>query len=363
MIAVHGLDNTVEYVLRIVARHVDIEAVTGKSIETAELAALAGEVNRFLNERYKFALPYFPEIKLLRQMRNLVQHGISDPGAELDRLGTIVERFFNSTMERVFGLKKDDLRLSSIIVNDLVRNYLAQAEQCLDSKDWLGCIVASRDAFENARFEKIKDSSLRVDATPAISETSQRSRYLSRFFGRVRDELEMLRLGVDQSRYDRFRRYLDHIPLDRGPERMSAMVMQRDWEQADALFCYHFASGVVVQWERAAQEPLYELPSSSPYDIRESLGDVDLTGKLPGGCLYAGWDAELQLIYAERSLKNEIGKLTPGNKYLKKYSRWLNGHCEHESSREVVLMAVNVELVTNNPPRWEIILEYHEVVQ
>jgi hypothetical protein len=95
MVAIHGLDNSVEYLLRIIVQHLDIEAVTGKALDAIELNSLAGEVNKYLKDSYQTELPYLTEIKMLRQVRNLVQHGIVDPQAELPRLRKIVERFYN----------------------------------------------------------------------------------------------------------------------------------------------------------------------------------------------------------------------------------------------------------------------------
>jgi hypothetical protein len=40
MVSVHSLDNSVEYLLRIVVQHLDIETATGKTLDTTELAAL-----------------------------------------------------------------------------------------------------------------------------------------------------------------------------------------------------------------------------------------------------------------------------------------------------------------------------------
>ena len=42
MIAIHNLDNAVEYMLRILIQHLEIEEITGKTIVTCELAQLIG---------------------------------------------------------------------------------------------------------------------------------------------------------------------------------------------------------------------------------------------------------------------------------------------------------------------------------
>ena len=50
MIAIHNLDNAIEYMLRILIRHLEIEEATGKTIVTCELAQLIGEVEKFLRD-------------------------------------------------------------------------------------------------------------------------------------------------------------------------------------------------------------------------------------------------------------------------------------------------------------------------
>lgn len=46
MIAILGLDNTIESIVRTIVFHLDLESVTGKSFDTFELAALAAHVNK-----------------------------------------------------------------------------------------------------------------------------------------------------------------------------------------------------------------------------------------------------------------------------------------------------------------------------
>jgi ribosomal protein S13 len=85
MVTIHSLDGIVESLLRIIVQHLDIEAKTGRNLDTTELSGLAGEVNRFLIENFDLTLPYVSEIKQIRQIRNLVQHGMVDAGPDIPR--------------------------------------------------------------------------------------------------------------------------------------------------------------------------------------------------------------------------------------------------------------------------------------
>ena len=80
MIAIHSLDNSIEYLLRILIKHLEIEEKTGKTINTPELMALFSEVDKFLKEYTQLngkgiGLPFENEIRQLRVLRNNVQHG------------------------------------------------------------------------------------------------------------------------------------------------------------------------------------------------------------------------------------------------------------------------------------------------
>ena len=93
MIAILGLDNTVEYILRCIVTHLNLESITDKKFDSFELANLAAYINKALKEFANVSLPYLSEIKVLRQTRNLVQHGAIAPYADLDRFSKITERF------------------------------------------------------------------------------------------------------------------------------------------------------------------------------------------------------------------------------------------------------------------------------
>ncbi|PAF30892.1 hypothetical protein [Paenibacillus sp. 7516] len=150
MIAIHNLDNSIEYILRIIIRHVDFEDITGKNLETCELGQLAGEINKFLKEKYSIELPYLSEIKLLRQLRNLVQHAMVDPATDISRFINISQRFFNKVMSSKFDTRYSEIKLSNLITNSHLKQFLLTAEELIEQKKYIEAIVACRDAFENA---------------------------------------------------------------------------------------------------------------------------------------------------------------------------------------------------------------------
>ena len=365
MIAIHGLDNTVEWLIRIVIRHLDIEAITGKNLGTPELASLAREVNKFLQHYHQFPLPYLSDIKMLRQVRNLVQHGAVDPASELPRFTRIAEQFFVEVLRLIFGLSRDALRISSLIKDEEIRKFLERAEQKLDQGTYLESVVSCRNAFENAFFKQSSGSaSIFVVAATLISCTMTATQRTHQWvFNEMANEFELIRLGINRKRYERFADYLQHIPGKYRAERYGWSVMQRPWKEKDAKFCYSFVCDVILRWEQKEHEALYVPELDKEYEKRHSeivkIGPVTIQGEdfLEGGVLYDFDEGEhLWLTYVRKELKDRLDKLETDQEYEYVTERYADRQLNVRISKKVRLHAVNSRLATNYPERWEVIL-------
>ena len=365
MIAIHGLDNSIEWLIRIVIRHLDIEAITGKNLERLGLASLARKTNQFLQERYQFSLPYFGGIKRLHDVRNLVQHGALDPAPDLLRFTRIAERFFVKVLKLIFGLSRDELRISSLIKDEEIRKFLERAEQKLDQGAHLESVVASRDAFENAFFKQRLESTriFGVAATLIGGTMRATQRNHQWVFNEMADELELIRLGIDPKRYERFGDYLQHVPGKYRAEKYGWSVMQRPWAEKDAKFCYNFVCDVILRWEQEQLEALY-VPKLDKEDEKGhseivKIGLVTIQGEdfLEGGVLYDfRWGEHLWVTYVRRELKDKLGKLETEKEYEYVTEDYTDGQLNVRISKKVRLRAVNSRLATNYPERWEVIL-------
>ncbi len=69
LVAIHGLDNTIEFTLRIIADHIDFEKITGKSFPDSELSQMAGELNRLFRDFASTGLPLRTDRSLQRWRR------------------------------------------------------------------------------------------------------------------------------------------------------------------------------------------------------------------------------------------------------------------------------------------------------
>jgi len=360
MIAIHGLDNSVEFLLRLVSQHLDIEAKTGKAVDQAQLSGLAGEINGFLKHQYQSTLPYLTDIKRLRQVRNLVQHGSVDPGADLSRWCRIVERFFDKVLLLVFGLTRDALRISSLIQHEDVRESLSQAEEQLDKEEYLLSIVASRNAFENAMFHRRRHSHLLSSASPALLTTHQDDQPAHWLYRTVVHELELVKAGVDMSTHARFSEYLQHIPREHwvDPGRMYA-VMQRPWNREDALFCYNFASDVALRWQYAEVSPLYQLIAMPDCQFEMTIAGITIDGSVEHGVIYrfAGED-QMEILIISGSPDPRLRELERDNEYRYVLRRYEHGVQEFEAKYTIYLKGIRLRLATNDPERWELMLWY-----
>lgn len=365
MITIHGLDASIENLLRIIVQHLDIEAATGKTLDASELSSLAGEVNRFLRENYRISLPYVSEIKKIRQIRNLVQHGMADAGPDIPRCCTIAERFFDRVLDEVFGIQREEIRVSSLVNNQEVKRHLVAAEQRIDEGEFLESVVSSRNAFENALFERRKHSTLRLFALPLLAETHAEKKDSHWFYSHMLDEFELLRFSVDMDRYSHFAHYVEHIPGEHRVDHSSGWaIMQRPWEEKDAVYCYDFVSDVVLRWQNAKMPSIYNVKSNKESEFRLVIGKSDLSEYLEGGgtSILEG-DEYVEQRYVARKTKEQYDELKVGNEYDFLSERYGNGRLEFRRKSRVEIKAKIVMLATHNPERWQSTLWYSDVTE
>jgi hypothetical protein len=362
MIAIHGLDNTVEFLIRILATHLDFEAVSGKSFPESELAAMAGELNRFLTEQYRERLPYLSELKILRQTRNLVQHDAFSPQSDLAKHVVIVQRFFERALKLVFALDLNELKLSKIVTDPVVKERLADAEVARSAKDYLKAVVACRDAFDYALLVRGRLTDLKLQGVPTIARVDPKDSDTPRFYEAIQSEISSLALGLDSFQNGRFRDIVRHIPIEHCVEWHGNLVMQRAWEARDADFCYSFVTDNVLRWQAKDLAPLYQiLPSDSEYATSYTVNGIKLKTHPNFGCTYfreTGW---LELWCVTRQTKEHLRKID-----LREVCTWEsfgtnNDTPSHRAKFKCKIVHRRIGLVCNRPELWEVALEHMRV--
>jgi hypothetical protein len=360
MVAIHGLDNSVEHLLRILLEYFDIESKVNKTLDTLELSGLAGEVNAFLRSYYNFQLPYLSDIKRLRQVRNLVQHAALDPIGDLKRYQTIVERFSATVLDRIFGITKDNLHISSLILDDDTRNHLSRAERLLENNPLLS-IVASRDAFENALYKALPQSGARWDALPATLRAEKDSYWVAQFMEIVSDQLILTNLGVDLKRHARYQEYMHHIPSEYCADKPGYSIMQRPWSTEDAMFCYQFAADNVLKWQNEEFKPLYPITWDKKYSSVTHIAGIELAHEDSTAFISFEGDEEIESYIVSSDVVNKLNTLATDRTYVKSTDHLEDGVLTSKLTLQIHINTLSKRLLTNNPPRWQVGIWYEQV--
>lgn len=371
-IAVHNLDNAIEYILRTIIKHLDIENTKGITINTCELMGLFGEINKFLEEYGDDSntlkrLPYMVQIDVIRKMRNLIQHGMTWNSNELSTYIKDGENFFERILERIFGIRRSDIAYSSLIKNKLIKQQLIEAENKIKEGEYLKSIVASRNAFEYANFIYNNQSDIRIQRAPALSELRKNTQFIYEYLKILDENCNIGLFGIDLVKYKRFKEYLSYIPFDYlANKRMGYSVLQRELEIKDAEFCYNFVSDVILKLELNQYKPIDSLN-----DVEDQF-QVEFVERISGitinkiyasyGCRYVFEENEARLFYTNTIDKEKLEKVLTNRKYiLSEFERYTNQKLDIKSKNFIEVISYDINLVVNSPDIWEVIVIFNQI--
>lgn len=360
MVAIHGMDNAIEFLLRIISSHLEYESIENKRLP-GSLTEMAGALNKFLSKKFNYRLTYLDDIKLLRKVRNLVQHGATDPAPDMERFVSFTKRFFNKTIENIFGLSPENLRISQLIDEEDIKAHLEKAERLLEQGKYLESIVSSRDAFENAIFQKKVEDRINVDPSPILAKPGSNSSVFSQYFFReLTNLLQVNSFDINYTKFERYREIIDHIPGKYKVESWSS-VMQRPWNKEDANFIYGFVSQYVYKWQIEELDPLYERDSfHNKFTIIESLGGIELKETAPS-FIYTEEEQDIRIHYVSEKTKNDLESLKENSIYRFNSIHYKDGQKDLDLNFDVKLLKILFNLETNNPVRWEVIINFEKV--
>lgn len=370
MIAIHSLDNSIEYLLKIVIKHLEIEEKLSKTINTPELMAIFSEVDKFLKDHTLLdgkgtGLPFENEIRQLRTLRNNVQHGMILPVSELRSFIKYGDRFFEKILKKVFGLTIQEISYSTLIDSPEIKQHLSLAETRIAEGKYLEAIVACRDAFELGEF-LLHNNSHHISKVAAIPHIKQESMELYYYIQTLDEEISMLGSNVNLSDYRQFMRYLDHIPKEYRARKSGYTIMQREWEKRDAEFCYAFASQTILQWQLTQEKPLYEVDMSRyPSHKRDLWINGILLPEIyvEKTCVYINDSncGELRLVTGET--KAQLAGIQAGDicKMATRNTVEETGDLLNEHNEYIVVDSLEFNLVLNNGPLWELMIYYRVI--
>jgi hypothetical protein len=303
------------------------------------------------------------DIKVLRQIRNLVQHGAIAPRADLERFIRITEGFFDKTISKVFGFRLAELKISAGVKNNVVKEFLQSSERAMDAGDWLASIVAARNAFENEYFSRIKDANISLSLYPNIVRSKQKDDFAVYGLQTIKEELELSSLGINDEDYRHFKAYMRHIPSEFCSEDdCGQTIMQREWRKEDAVFCYNFAANTILRWQSKEKQKFYTYTPDKEYSWEETIAGIKLSKESTIGCSYYYDDCNrLSLVYTTKDKKRRFEKLPVDKFYGYKTVTFIDSKKDREHEETIELLGVHTHLVTNEPERWAVIVWYRPV--
>lgn len=367
MIAIHNLDNAIEYILRILIKHFDIESVAGKSIETPEIDQLIGIISKFFTDNSLPALPCASDIKLIRKQRNLVQHAITNPASEMKIYIANGEKFLSRTLERYFGIQLSDLHFSTLIEDPFVKGLITSAERNISNKKYIEAIVDVRDAFDYATFQNPLYRHGKLSSGPAFVEARNSGAEIPYFLEHIHDTLWMTALSVDMGKYNRYLEYIGYIPCEYCKGHMIQHVLRRNWEKQDADFCYLFVCNTLLQWQSMDTSDI------DPHDDNEAFfPNSEFTDLIEGvniretfeskGCAYGLNQHVGKLFFVNSEEKLLQIKVGVERGYLKQsFMRIDNGVLRFNHSSIIHSLGMDWKLAMNNPETWQVFLLFDTV--
>jgi hypothetical protein len=185
MIALHHFDNAIELVLKCVAAKFDIK-YKSNSVSFPDLWNVVNE---------KILLPKKTEIFQLHDLRSDVQHwGVSPFSSEVvDRFDVYVHDFMKEVLNSAFGISFEELFMSSLIRNKMLRELLSASETAFEKKDYLECMKYADAALGEAFSLKRQEFRLRADLDD------------SDLITRLADVVSIIALGIDYIEYEKYR--------------------------------------------------------------------------------------------------------------------------------------------------------------
>jgi len=236
MFAILHFDNAIELLLKSVAASYDI-SISPK----VTFPELWNRVNEKYKAKSKAELPRKTEVFHLHGIRSDVQHWGSPFSLDiLKEFDECTQDFLKTILESVFGLRYDELFLSSLITDEKLRALLTEAERCFHKEKWKDAIEDISKAFVLAREEARKRRDL------SIAPEWLRPPVIGSELGDTDERVELLALDLDFEEYRRFKKNTPAvIPLE---PPVIQWIRKYDFNRENTLFCLNFALKSILKW-------------------------------------------------------------------------------------------------------------------
>lgn len=311
------------------------------------------------------SLSYVQELKMIRELRNMVQHAMILPVKELQTYLLYGTKFFEKTLLKFYGLEMGAIRYSSLIRSEKVKELLQRAEEKISSGDFLESIVASRDGFDYANFIYNNSNSNRIVRAPALAELKDTSSNLYSYLCDVDKRINMDMVGIENYKYQRYLEYINYIPAEYTINWHGNSVLQRPWEKRDAEFVYLFVSNAILHWESSGYEPIHKSTfNANELKIRfvEKICGVD-TGSLfeEYGCTYGLDDKSARLFFTDTHGVAKIREALKIEIATEESQRYWGEELTAHHIRLLKVDSYDINCIMNDPPTWEVMIIFRYI--
>lgn len=267
--AVLGLQDAAEMVLRVIAEHLHAPVK-----ETTAFNQLLDDIDR----QGKGMLSHRTSLNQLNKSRVNFKHvGLEPRESDVRKFRQDVADFFNQACRTFLQLDFDALSLTSLISYRRARNWVEKAEQQLLNGEFSGCVTSTAIALrlfqrhwsqgDDALRERKID--LRFDASYEVASLARGvTEELVKHFEAVHEKLDLVAQGVSYNDYRRFDDISPAVSITGAETYYIYRQSHARLDYDDALFCLTFVRDLILKVQGTYRSRRWEpRPGNERYRI------------------------------------------------------------------------------------------------
>jgi hypothetical protein len=256
MLACHHYDMSIEMLLRMICTDLNIKL----KLKEDGFWRIWELVNTEVQKKFKADLPLMHEIEALRNARNSIQHAGTVPSdSDVERFEGYAITFLEDTIKKVFLIDFEEIKLSELIKDTILKGHVISAEDLINQNDFLNAVEKLTIAFELGKIKAIhniyesdwskilKPFGFReIEAKIGLSAKKE----LDEAFKKTEEMLSMLALKLDYRDYLNFKKKSFYVTWSLGSSEPRVMRVGTEVRtKEDANFCYNFVFNSFITWE------------------------------------------------------------------------------------------------------------------
>lgn len=225
-------------------------------------------------------VPYQQQLKILNTLRNDAKHaGVLPDQHSNAHFPTTIAALIADVSQTYLGLSFADIRLTSLIRDETVRNYIEEAEEHKNAGNYEAALISLGYAMFNivdheavpwSIFDRFLPSRLRTRPTPS---------HVFPDFYDVKHTVKLLQHGVDPYLHSRFHLMVPNV----GRDTESGQAVYRwekefghsgNWTENNVAFCLNFCVDSALRFQREDEQNYSLVRFSSLFeDVIEPVGE------------------------------------------------------------------------------------------